>query len=172
MSLASTPKRRSMDERDAEDREKKNGAGRKGWRRLRVDWPCVWFLSSGDGNDLGARARRDGQDGLRLQLERIVSGGNHHQRYGAIGSSMEILGFKPGTEPGIVDFRLPLPEVWFEAALNTKVAELEFDVMGVFGKIAADIRGADVQPRDAMAFALSFHHHKAPVLGYPVRVQG
>jgi hypothetical protein len=127
-------------------------------------------LSSGEGSDLGTRARGERHDGHRLQFEGIISGRNHGQGHSAVGGAVEILGFKPCAEPWIVDFRLTLPEVGFQAALNAQMAELEFDVVRVFWKIAANIRASNVKAGDAVAFTLSFDDHKAPILRVPVSV--
>jgi hypothetical protein len=136
--------------------------------RLRRRMAVRSVLSGGDGSDLSSRAGSEGHRGHRLQFEGVISRRDHSQRHSAIRGAVEIFGFKPCAEPGIVDLRLPLPEVGFKAALNAEMAELEFDVARVFRKVAAGIRGSNVQPGDAVAFALSFNDHRVPVLRFPL----
>jgi hypothetical protein len=107
-----------------------------------------------------------------LQFEGVASGRNQGQRYGAIGDAVEILGFKPCAEARIIDFRFTLPEIGLETALNAEMAELKFDVVSVSWEIATHICGPNMEARDAVAFALSFDDHKAPVLRYSVSVHG
>ena len=64
----------------------------------------------------------------RLEAEGIMTGGNHRERdRRAIWFGMKVFGLKPGAQPGIENFRLPLPEVWIQSALNVEVIKLEFD---------------------------------------------
>src|SRR5690348_5724511 len=77
---------------------------------------------------------------------------------------MKVLRLQPGAEPGIVDFRLALPEVGFETALNAEMTELQFDVLRSFGKVATDVVCADMQSRHAMTFALRLNHHRKYLL--------
>jgi hypothetical protein len=152
--------------------QKKNGARENALAPFARRKAVRSVLSSGDGSDLGTSARSERHGGHRLQFEGVISGGNQGQGHGAIGGAVEILGFKPCAKPWIVDFRLTLPEVGFEAALNAEMAELEFDVVRVLWKIAADIRGSNVETGDTVAFALGFDDHKIPVLRVPVSVHG
>lgn len=142
------------------------------WRRLRRRKAVRSVLSNGDGTDLCTGTRGEGHDAHRLQFEGVISGRNQSQRNRAVSGAVEILRFKPRTEPGIVDFWLTLPEVRFETTLDSKMAELEFDVMSVFWKIATNIRGANVQSSDAVTFALGSNDHREPVLRFSVRVHG
>ena len=103
--------------------------------------------------------------GHRLQLKGVVAGGDHGKRDGAVGGAMKVLGFKPGAEPGIVDFGLALPEVGLKTALDAEMPELQFDVLGAYRKIAADVIRSDMQSGDTMTFALRFNHHRGPALG-------
>jgi hypothetical protein len=152
--------------------QKKNGAGEDALAPFARRKAGRSDLSSRERSDLGTRARGERHDGHRLQFEGVIPGGNHGQGHRAIGGAVEILGFKPGAESWIVDFRLSLPEVGFEAALNAEMAELELNVVRVFWKIAANIRASNVKAGDAVAFALSFDDHKVPILRVPVSVHG
>ncbi len=125
----------------------------------------AFSLSSSDGSDFGTRTRCDGNGGYWLQLEGVISGGDESQRDGAIRGSVEILGFEPRAEPGVVDFRLPLPEVGFETALDAEMTELEFNVAIVFWEMAANIRSANMQSGDTVTFALSFYDHRVTCSG-------
>ena len=61
----------------------------------------------------------------RLQAEGVFAGRDHRQRDGAaIASSVEMLGLKPGAEPGIEDIRLALPEVGRKPASNREMIQL------------------------------------------------
>lgn len=63
-----------------------------------------------------------------------------------------------------MNFGLPLPEVGLKTALNAEMAELQFDVLRAFWKIAPDIIGSDVQSGDAVTFTLRFNNHGVPAL--------
>ena len=80
----------------------------------------------------------------------------------AVGRAVEILGFEPGAEPGIVDFGLALPEVGLETALDAEMPELQFDVLRAFREITADVIRSDVQSGNAVTFALCFDNHMRP----------
>ncbi len=80
----------------------------------------------------------------------------------AVGRAVEILRFEPGAEAGVVDFRLALPEVGLEAALDAEMPELELDVLRAFWEVAADVIRSDVQPSNAVTFALCFDNHLEP----------
>jgi hypothetical protein len=58
-----------------------------------------------------------------------------------------------------VDFRLSLPKIGTEAALNLQMIQLQLDHADLPGKVPPDIVHADEQPGDADAFALCFHYH-------------
>lgn len=77
---------------------------------------------------------------------------------------MEILRFKPGAEPGVVNFGLALPEVGLETALNTEVPELQFYVLRALREVAADILISDIQARQAVTSTLCFDYHGVPAL--------
>src|ERR1700722_18383359 len=109
----------------------------------------------------GPNARRQG---YRFQLEGVFAGGDHGQRHGAIGSAVEVLGFEPCAKAGIVDFGLAMPEVRLEAALDAKVAELQFDVSRAFREISTHIVRSYVEAGNAVTSALCFDHHKVPAL--------
>jgi hypothetical protein len=72
---------------------------------------------------------------------------------------VEILGFQPGAEPGIVNLRLVLPKVRLQPALNLEMIQVQLDDRNVLGKITPDIGSTDVQSRDTTALALCFDHH-------------
>ena len=103
--------------------------------------------------------------GHRLQLKGVIAGRDHGQRNSAVGPAVEIFGFEPGAEPGIVDFGLALPEIGLQTALDAEMPELQFNVLGAFRKIAADVIGSDVQSGEAVAFAMSFNQHEEPAFG-------
>jgi hypothetical protein len=62
-------------------------------------------------------------------------------------------------QPGIVDFRLILPEARFQIALNLQVIQLQFDNRYLSGKVPAHVASAHKQSGQPMTFALSFDHH-------------
>lgn len=70
---------------------------------------------------LAVRARLLGN---RFQLEGVAASRNQGEGNRVVGPAMEIFGFEPGAEPGIVNFWLSVPEVGLEAALDAKVPEL------------------------------------------------
>ena len=84
--------------------------------------------------------------------------------------AVEIFGFEPGAEPGIVDFGLALPKIGLETALNAEMPELEFDVLRAFGEIAPDIFAADVQSREAVTSTLCSNNHGVPALQNRLKV--
>jgi hypothetical protein len=58
----------------------------------------------------------------RLQAKSVLARGNHIQAdWVTISASVHVLGFKPGAQPGVKYFRLALPEIWPEPALDPKV---------------------------------------------------
>jgi hypothetical protein len=72
---------------------------------------------------------------------------------------LKLFGFKPGAQPGVKDLRVAIPELWFQAALDSQMAQLEFNVLRTPGKIAPDVVGADVQASYPVTFAVSFYNH-------------
>jgi hypothetical protein len=63
-----------------------------------------------------------------LKTEGIFTGRDHGQRNGVpITLSVEVLGFEPSAQPGIVDIRLVIPEAGVKPALNLKMIELQLD---------------------------------------------
>lgn len=131
----------------------------------------VIFAACSGGEDLrrhfDARARRQGYE---LQLEAVIAGGGHCEWDFTVGGAVEVLGFQPCAKSGIVDFGLATPEVGLEVALDTKVPELQLDILCFFREIAAYILRSNVESSDAVTFALSFNDHGIPDERYRVRV--
>jgi len=64
----------------------------------------------------------------RLKAEGVMACGYHGERYRrAIRFGMHVFGLEPGAQPGVVDFRLALPKIRLQSALNVEVIKLEFD---------------------------------------------
>ncbi len=60
-----------------------------------------------------------------LQAKRVFAGGNHGQcNRVSISAGVHVFGFKPCTQARIVDFRLALPEIWRQPALDPEVIQL------------------------------------------------
>jgi hypothetical protein len=70
-----------------------------------------------------------------------------------------VLGLQPGTEAGIVDFGLIVPEAGAQTALDLEMIQLQFDYGDVFRKITANVRCTDVESSEAAALALCFDYH-------------
>jgi hypothetical protein len=101
----------------------------------------------------------------RLQTECILSRWNHVQSDGmTIAARVHVLGFKPCAQTRIENFRLTLPEIRRQPALDTKVIYLQFDGGDVLGKITPDIICTDEQTRESATLALCFDDHMAPAL--------
>jgi hypothetical protein len=58
-----------------------------------------------------------------------------------------------------VNFRLSLPEIRLQPALNLQMIELQLNDRNVLGEIAPDVGYANMQSCDAMSFGMSFHYH-------------
>jgi hypothetical protein len=101
----------------------------------------------------------------RLQAKRIFARWNHVQRYRvAVPACVHVLGFKPRAQTGIEYFRLSLPEIGRQPALDPKVIYLQFNGGDVSGKITPDVVCADDQSRESATFTLCFDDHMAPAL--------
>ena len=101
----------------------------------------------------------------RLETEGVMAGGDHCERHWrTVRFGMHVFGLKPGAQPGIEDFRLALPKVWIQSALNVEVIELQFDGWNVFLKVAPHVGFANVKPGDAAAFGVGFYNHRLPAL--------
>jgi hypothetical protein len=72
---------------------------------------------------------------------------------------VHVPGFKPGAETGVEDFRLAVPEIWLQAALNLEMIQLQLNARNAFGKVAPDIVHAHMQSGDAESPALCFDDH-------------
>jgi hypothetical protein len=100
-------------------------------------------------------------DGDRLETKGIMTSGDHrewHRR--AIWFGMHVFGLKPRAQPGIEDFRLALPEVGIQSALDIDMIELQLDGGGVFLKVAPHVGFANVKPGNSAAFGVSFDNHR------------
>ncbi len=101
----------------------------------------------------------------RLETKRIFARWNHVQSYGmAIPAGVHVLGLKPCAQARIENFRLSLPEIGLQPALDPKVVYLQFNGGDVSGKITPDVIGTDEQSRESAAFTLCFDYHLAPAL--------
>ncbi len=95
-----------------------------------------------------------------LQLEGILSRGNHDQRdWRSIWPGVEVLGLQPGTKPGIVNLRLAPPEPGVQATLNLEMIQLQLDDGNIPGEIPPNVRRAHVEPSQTATLALCFDHH-------------
>ncbi len=81
--------------------------------------------------------------------------------------SVQMTGFQPRTQPGIVDLRLTAPEIRAEAALDLQMIQLQLDHGDILRKIAPDIVRAYMQSGNSTTLALRFDHHT--YLPYNVR---
>jgi len=70
---------------------------------------------------------------------------------------MEVFGFKPGTKPGVVDLGPSIPEIGLQAALDSQMAQLQFDCLCALGEVAADIASSHVKAGYSASFAVSCH---------------
>ena len=96
-----------------------------------------------------------------LEAEGVFASGDHGERDGdAVRLGVHVFGLEPGTEAGVADLGMTVPEAGVEAALDLEMVELELDDSDVFGKVAADIVDADMEGRDFVAFALRFNDHR------------
>jgi hypothetical protein len=57
---------------------------------------------------------------------------------------MHVFRLEPGAQPGIEDFRLALPKVGIQSALDVEMVELEFDGWNVILKVAPHVGFANV----------------------------
>ena len=90
-----------------------------------------------------------------------MSSGYHRERYRrAIWFGMHVFGLKPGAQPGVEDFRLALPEVGAQSALDVEMIELQFDGGDVFLKVPPHVGFANVKPGNAAAFGVSLYNHR------------
>lgn len=95
-----------------------------------------------------------------LEAKGILTSGNHGQGNGVtIAFSVEVLGFKPGTEPGIVDIRLVMPKAGVQPALNLQMIELQLNNRNSLGKITPNVGYTHMQPGEAAPLALRFYNH-------------
>lgn len=77
---------------------------------------------------------------------------------------MHMFGFEPRTQARIVDFRLALPEIWRQSALDPEMIQLQFDGGHILRKIPPYIICTDEQSGESLAFTLRFDDHIAPAL--------
>ena len=101
----------------------------------------------------------------RLETEGVTAGGDHcewHRR--AVRFGMHVFGLKPGAQPGIENFRLPLPEVWIQSALNIEVIELQFDGRNMFLEVAPHVGLTNVKPGNSATFGVGLYNHRLPAL--------
>jgi hypothetical protein len=73
---------------------------------------------------------------------------------------MEIFGFEPCAEAGVVDFGLVFPESGIQVALDAEVAQLQLNVFCGFGKITAYVLRADMESGDTVSFGLCLDEHR------------
>ncbi|MDR3775513.1 MAG: hypothetical protein P4K97_01355 [Terracidiphilus sp.] len=100
-----------------------------------------------------------------MQPEGVFARGDHgHGDRFQVGLGVEIFGFQPGAQPGIVDLGLALPEIRSEAALDLQMIQLQLNHRNAPGKVTADVADADVEPGDNTALAMGFDYHKAPAI--------
>ena len=70
------------------------------------------------------------------EAERVFSAWDHCEGDRiAAGTLVKVLRFQPGAKSRVADFRLVLPKVRAETALNLEMIELELDHRGAFGEI-------------------------------------
>jgi hypothetical protein len=70
-----------------------------------------------------------------------------------------VLGFKPGTKAGVVNLRLPLPEIRAQSTLNLQMIQLQLDDSNGLGEIAPDIGSPNVETSDTTALGMRFDYH-------------
>jgi hypothetical protein len=71
-----------------------------------------------------------------------------------------MLRLQPCAEPGIVNLRPVLPEVWLQPTLNLKMIEMQLDDRNVAWEITADIGNANVQSNQPVALGMCFDYHR------------
>lgn len=82
----------------------------------------------------------------RFQFEGISAGRNQGERNGsAAGFFTVIFGLQPEAKARIVNLRLLAPEIRSQTAFDAQVVELQFDPFEAAGKIAANVRVADME---------------------------
>jgi len=95
-----------------------------------------------------------------LQPEGVLSRGNHGDGDRAlVRLGMKMLGFEPGAEPGIVNFRLVPPEIGRQATLDPQMIQLQFNDRDAFGEVTPHVGDSNVQPRHSQARAMCFDYH-------------
>lgn len=66
-----------------------------------------------------------GVDPHRLQAKRVLARRNHRESDGmTVSTCVHMFGFQPRAQPRIIDFRLPLPEIGSQTALDPEMIEL------------------------------------------------
>jgi len=124
-----------------------------------AEWRACCFRASGSrpGGQLGPRSLMQRN---RLQPEGVFAGRNHRQLdWASIPPGVHVLRLQPRAEPRVVDLRIVSPETRFQAALNLQMIQLQFDCRNVLGKIAADIRSANMKRSRTTAFGMCFDDH-------------
>ena len=72
-----------------------------------------------------------------LQAKCIFACRNHGQSHRVtIPAGVHMFGFEPRAEARIVNFRLALPEIWRQSALDAEMIQLQFDGGHFLGKIS------------------------------------
>jgi len=94
-----------------------------------------------------------------LQTEGVLPRWNHHHGDRAPVRTLVHPGFQPGTEPGVEDLRVALPEFGVQSALDLEMIQLQLDDRNMLGEIPADVPCANVQTGDSACLALRFDHH-------------
>jgi hypothetical protein len=79
-----------------------------------------------------------------LKAKCILARWNHRQGYRVtVSARMHVLCFKPRTQPRVIDFRLALPEIRGQSALDPEMIQLQLDRGDFLGEISPHIVCAD-----------------------------
>jgi hypothetical protein len=103
--------------------------------------------------------------GLRSQRhhpkpERVLARRDHRQgKRPSSGHPTQMLGFKPCAKSGIEYFRLILPEIRRQVALDLEMIQLQFNEGDSAREIALNVGSANVQSSNSTALALRFDYH-------------
>ena len=97
------------------------------------------------------------------QAKRILARRNHRQG-DRLPNRLHVgdLEIQPLAQPGIVDFRLALPELRGQVALDIQMIQLQFDDIDVLRKVAPYILRTDLQTGHFMSLASRSNQHLFP----------
>jgi hypothetical protein len=75
---------------------------------------------------------------------------------------VQVFGFEPRAKTGIVDFRVAVPKVGRQRALDLQMVKMQFDLGGMPGKMALHVARAHMKPGYAPGLSLRLDNHLHP----------